>query len=439
VKKPMLNSRWPLVFAIGVLVASRLGAGFIFADAWRDDPDHYRVFATNLARHRSLGFDDGNISAYRPPLYPVLLAPAVRFGPESLRTWIMALHLGSSVAIAWSVVGLLRHAGITGTFPAALAVLAVALHPNLWRHSSLIMTETLFTALLWSGIALWLRRLDADGRDETPRSSGPETTPKAPPLRTFEPAAIGILLGLAALTRPSLWPIWGAVAGVSLLMSRRPHRTGWGVFQVTLLALAVTAPWVIRNLTQLDRPILTTTHGGYTLWLGMNPSFHEHEVRSGAVWPADRQLEWQRETDRELRGLKEVERDERARELAVAWITAHPDHAMETAWHHIRSFWRPFPRDSPGLAGQLVGWVTLALFGLALLGLGTRDVGRRLLPALAVPLALTLLHAVLWSNIRMRVPAEPVLIALAVAGLTGRVRGVSRGSEPGPKVSESEP
>ena len=54
-------------------------------------------------------------------------------------------------------------------------------------------------------------------------------------------------------------------------------------------ALIVLSPWAIRNQVQFGRPIITTTHGGYTLLLANNPEFYQW-LRSGpwgSVWGAD--------------------------------------------------------------------------------------------------------------------------------------------------------
>ena len=40
------------------------------------------------------------------------------------------------------------------------------------------------------------------------------------------------------------------------------------------MAAVVVSPWVIRNQRVFGKPIVTTTHGGYTLWLGNNVAFY---------------------------------------------------------------------------------------------------------------------------------------------------------------------
>ena len=54
--------------------------------------------------------------------------------------------------------------------------------------------------------------------------------------------------------------------------------------------LIVLSPWAIRNQLQFGRPIVTTTHGGYTLLVMNNPEFYQW-LRTGpwgSVWRANR-------------------------------------------------------------------------------------------------------------------------------------------------------
>ena len=124
----------------------------------------------------------------------------------------------------------------------------------------------------------------------------------------------GAVMALGALCRPALL-LWTIAIGIVLAgMCWRLHRsygrrlptpihtprngsaTGVASYKC-LAALAmlflgaaiVLSPWAIRNQIQFGRPIVTTTHGGYTLLLANNPEFYQW-LRSGSwgsVWQAD--------------------------------------------------------------------------------------------------------------------------------------------------------
>ena len=149
--------------------------------AWRsgslaDDRDHYRLLAEGLVESGGLLHPDhGTPTAYRPPLYPLLLATIARTGAGDFGVAVLHLLLGlATVAGTWKTgihLGLARRAW----WPAA----AVAVDPLLVVGATLPMTETLFTAL-----ATWMLAL----------ATSPPTGRRG--------LALGILFGLAALCRP---------------------------------------------------------------------------------------------------------------------------------------------------------------------------------------------------------------------------------------------
>ena len=111
--------------------------------------------------------------------------------------------------------------------------------------------------------------------------------------------SLAIVLALAALCRPAflLWthrrrrralvakPV--AERRVTNDNSRGPTARGRIANSAAFPAafalgvLLVLSPWAIRNQLQFGRPIVTTTHGGYTLLLANNPEFYDW-LRSGS-------------------------------------------------------------------------------------------------------------------------------------------------------------
>jgi hypothetical protein len=76
-------------------------------------------------------------------------------------------------------------------------------------------------------------------------------------------------------------------------------------------ALAVLAPWLLRNWIELGRPVLSSS-AGWNFMVGNNPA------AQGGYSPLP--AEWQAE----FQGLTELERDDRAWELALGWVRAEP-------------------------------------------------------------------------------------------------------------------
>ena len=388
------------------------------------DPDSYARFAHHLANDGVFGPSADDRSAYRPPLYSVLLAPFAGSYPLSHfgRLGIALLHLSASavaVLLAWSI------AERAGAGPWAwLAASMVAVDPLLIRQSALVMTETVFTALLLGLVAAWIKRPSEH------RAPPPGCPPASRPSSTSENAdacwswrmLVGLLLGLCALTRPTAWVYW-ALLGVASV-----GRSGKHWLWCTALALAVCSPWVVRNIAALGTPILTTTHGGYTLWLGQNPVYYrEVVVGPHEQWPNEAFLPWARENDRLTVGLRELAKDAVFRRQAIGWMLEDPGAALRTVVHHVWTFWRPTPTNGPSALRWSCGVFTMVLYLLALVGATRADTWRG--PANALPLApiaFTLVHAFYWSNLRMRAPIEPILAILAALGVARLLGGNRR-------------
>ncbi len=106
-----------------------------------DDPDRYLPLARGLANGE--GFVSfGRPTAFRPPLYPLLLAPLVGSFGERVDLGIAALHLAlgaGTIVLTWSAA---RRWGLSES-AATIAAIVVALDPVLVAQGRSVMTETL--------------------------------------------------------------------------------------------------------------------------------------------------------------------------------------------------------------------------------------------------------------------------------------------------------
>jgi hypothetical protein len=202
------------------------------------------------------------------------------------------------------------------------------------------------------------------------------------------------------------------------------------------LAAAAAVPvaaWALRNWVQLGRPILTTTHGGYTLWLANNDDYYDF-LRSGSwgeVWTSKSLDQQQSELARKT-GFDEVAADRAAYERARAAIARQP---MMFAWSclvRLGQLWNPLPHKvaaDESLARAAGRWMTAAwytaLYCLAAIGLYRLGRSAWTPPwsfALGLVAAFCCVHALYWSNLRMRAPLVPVLAWLAAYGWTRGLR-----------------
>ena len=139
-----------------------------------------------------------------------------------------------------------------GDLSAFLAASLVSLYPTLLLYTGHMLSETLVIMLV--ALTLWfvwvLRNYAA---------------------MWFIP--VGIVLGLATLTRETALPMAALVTVWSFAVRRSEpwlRRCLPGLVILTFLTLTI-APWAIRNYVLLGRFILLTCRSGLNLWVANNP------------------------------------------------------------------------------------------------------------------------------------------------------------------------
>jgi 4-amino-4-deoxy-L-arabinose transferase-like glycosyltransferase len=358
-------------------------------DALNNLPDQleYLSLGQNLLHHHTLVFHDPrfdqDVYAYRTPGYPLFIAA---LGGSPLAVRIAQAFIDTSTALAAYLIALRFLPARTALLTAAL----LALNPFLIYFSGLILSETLFTALLTWAVALLLSR---------------------PPL----PLAGGLFLALAALVRPSglLLPILlpAALAYLNPLPtppydSRRrwlPLATG---VAATVLLFGL---WTYRNHAVLGRWIWTTTNEGITQYDGFNPrATGSSDQRFVADMP-------------QLREMTEVDRSLYFASLANQYTKEHPERVLTLAAAKLARTFSPVPlSDQFGrpLYRLVAAAYAVPVYALAVLGIIFPWASRRAKLFLLLPvLYFAAVHAFSVGSLRYRMPVEPFLAVLASAGL----------------------
>lgn len=393
---------------LGLLALALLmrGGVLLFAGgALRADPDGYRALAKNLIEFGVFGAGE-RPTAYRPPLYPLLLAPCEALGDEAWsRIAVGVLHVALGVGAALLTLWIGRRWGL-GHW-SALAAALVACDPILLNQSTLVMTETLAALSVCTSLAA------LSWHDERPA-----------PARA---ALAGLGLGLAALCRPTFLAWAALVAAFWLLRATEGRRRMASLGALVVGLAAVLAPWALRNLQQFGRPIVSTTHGGYTLLLGNNPSYYDfmQTANPGDVWHAD-EFDRQVAQARAAAGDDELTADRRENALAWQTIRAQPMQFLRACLRRVGSFWGLLPHqtaDDAGLRRSALRYAAaswyFAEFMLAAAGLcvlRSRLWRSAWLWGMLLAASLTAVHALYWSDMRMRAPLEPVAALLAARG-----------------------
>lgn len=398
-------------------VALKMGSGHL-----ADDRDDYLLVARQYADAGFWTPFKRIPNSFRPPLYPLSVAAIVKAGGGPAALGLLQLALGTAtVALTWE---LGRRLGL-GLLSAVAAAL-VALDPLLIEYTTYPMTETLFTFLV-----ILLVTVATPKRYEGP-SQGRSM---------FNVAAVGALFGACVLCRPTIWPVAGLAAACFLWRVWRSGERIGPFLRASVVAgiatAAVVSPWMFRNWKILGSPVMTTTHGGYTLLLGNNTAFFNQVaarpfLREWRDSEPDRfQGPWFRELvqemDREIGpAAGEMAQDRWMYHRALRSIAAEPRLFLRACLLRLAEFWNVVPLNpSRSMVPAAAVWALGAGYALELVlfvaGLGTlaRYWDNRWAFPLLLILNFTLVHLLYWSNMRMRAPLVPLIAIIATRGLAG--------------------
>ena len=356
-----------------LLAAATLRSGAIAArwDHLSRDPDAYRLIAENLVQRGVYSRAPSTMhplpTAFRPPLYPLILAGTCwqgRVGPWNVA--ILHVVVGTLTVL---LVLLLARVWQLGQW-SWLAATLVACDPILLNQAGEVMTETLATLLAVVGL-LGLTRLTAA-------------------FSWKSSILAGLALGLAVLCRPTFL-VWAVLCGAYVLLRWRSWPSIKTTAVLVVVFLLVLLPWGLRNQRVIGRAILATTHGGYTLLLANNPLFYDHLRRQpwGSVWDAQAletlilQSEVEQPSSRPAEH-PELSADRRLYQMAVETIRAHPTMFAYASLVRVARLWTPLPHqvsagETPlarGLRWLVACWYLLMY---AMAGLGLWQLRRRLL------------------------------------------------------------
>ena len=455
----------PLLIVLGLLtVLVRAGALAAFPGGLEEDRDLYRRLAESLFFEGTFALG-GHPTAFRPPGYPLLLVPCVAAGRHSwwaIATLHLVLGLGT-VFLSFAVGSTLG--GLRAGF---LAGILVALDPILVWQSTQVMSET--AAVFFVAVTLFC---------------GIQAAKHGHPAWVF---LTGIAAGITTLTRANLLP-WSLLVPPVLVLVRLNKRTGGigeelhskpspnkpqrlkdifrahprratrkgplrEIIKTILIGYAGVAtllfPWALRNRLLLGHWILGTTHGGITLYLGNNDSFYDHLLEGKVLreWTSDAFVQAWEERVKKYTELNEAQRDRLAYNLATETIARRPREFWQALLWRVIWLWSPFPSWELGksvtggfLAIWAVGLFYIFQFGLAIWGIGIalwkRQTGKAIawivLAGGALGLILTAVHALYWSNVRMRAPVVPLLACFSALPLAQLGSGSPAQGQPQPK------
>jgi 4-amino-4-deoxy-L-arabinose transferase-like glycosyltransferase len=404
------SSRWPLIALL--LIALTLRGTWAWMqptdpEALRALPDQQEYFqlGQNLLDTGRLSFADARfhqeVYAFRMPVYPLLVAAchanlrAVRLVQAGLdASCVLAAYL---IARRW-----LSHR--RSLFAGAI----VAFNPFLIYFAGLILSETLFTAMLAWGMALLIVRKTARQEPRPPKVAWRLWTGR-------------ILLVLSIFVRPSALALPLVLGIGEVFLNRRVGEVAhsrWSLpvgATMVFLTLIVLTPWAARNKAVLGEWIWTTTNSGFTAYDGLNPD---------ATGASDQTFI---EALPQLRKMTEVQRSQYLAQQAKEFAIANPQRVLQLAVIKIGRFWSPIPLSSEyhQMRYVLVGALySIPLDLLVVVGLLYGSLPRAAKVMLLLPaIYFTIAHALTIGSLRYRIPVEvPMAIMAASATVGGRVR-----------------
>lgn len=411
---PAPDRTWLLVFAVALvvrLVYTWLAAGPDAAPG--SDTASYDTVAWNLAQGAGFSLGEGTSAyptAFVPPVVPWLTSIVYRFaGHQYFAALVLQCVLGALVPVLLSALAGL----LFGSPVARVSAWLAAFDPLLVFFSGYLLTETTFTVTLLLALLAtvhWVR---------TPRRG--------------RSLGAGMLWGIAALTRPTalLLPlVLAAWAWVPIGLTVQPRERMRQILLLLLGTVLVVAPWTLRNAAALKAFVPVTTGAGRALLDSNNQRvWNDPALRGNAltVYSIEPYAS-------ELRGHSEPETDRRAQAMAIGFLREHASQWPAAAAAKVVRLWRlgaeggttgswqregsPFTRLLDTV-DPLVLW-SVPVFLLALGGIvDTLRGPRRWFQSVGlIPVAYTtLLAAVFWGALRVRVPVQPLVLLYAAAGI----------------------
>lgn len=374
------------------------------------DENYYAEVADNIARgrgHLYIGGIEGASRAWRPPAHAwqlSLVADADRSEPTPIeRLQRLQILWGTLLLLLTALLG----RSLFDTRTGVLAGLLAALSPALVAHSHYLWSETFFAVLVTAGLL------------------GVVSVSRRPRLPVV--VATGLVFGAAALTR-ELALLIAAASGLWWVGRAAPARRRHAALHGGLLlavALAVTAPWMLRNHGLFDRFVGISTVGWFAAAEGNSLESPEWWQRRG---PVQGRFHARYFSTRDELARRDLARDhalERIRAEQPGWLgkkavrnlglLLSPDSVVRTKVRNGAYGDRPTAPARWLLAASGGAWLALAT--AAALGVAAaREGGRRALAVLLLG-GVVAVHVATNATPRFRVPWLPLLCVYAAHAL----------------------
>lgn len=360
-------------------------------DAKYLDPDGWGQRGFWLAEGRGLLDAEGNPSAQRGPVVPLLFATAAWLaGPTfGALLFVQAIFFGLSgslfACIAQTIFGRWRVSLTT-------VAMMIAFLPA-WPWLCNIFSEPIFTALMAAFVLVWIHTL-------------------AKPESAWRWLMLGVLLVLVALTRPVMYFFVPVVMLDAIWRFGLKRQVGLSLAWMLLGFALLEVPWVIRNQMVLGQTILMTQGTSQALHLAtfyQEANWTDNVYHDPERFPPAGEGFWQ---------LPKEEQDQRFREMAWENFQNAPGKVLMLIPKRFLIFFFQLPAT---------GWIptvkslilTGILYPTVIVGFWLAGPARRRLyqPCLILVLFNAAFYTLLQSEYRYSHPIQPYIMMLSAYGL----------------------
>ncbi len=361
------------------------------------DALEYDQLAMRLVQGRGYRDESGDLTAYRPPMYPLFLACVYKIAGHDVQAVRYAqAFLSAATVLLVTVLAF----WVAGGKAACWAALIGALYPPFFIFDfgcSALISETLYAFFLTAAVVLLFRFLTDSSRSSAIVS--------------------GVAWGLAILTKGVPLPLVLLLPPLLLLLGFSWRDTVRYGFLAILAAGLVLAPWGFRNYRVFGAVVPVSTNGGASFYAS------NHAGSDGLGTGYYRNSIMLQDTRLRAQGWTELQRSDYFFRQGMAFVKNEPASALRLFAKKIYLYMDPMHAEQAenGTTRRQVNWAYVGILVLAVLGIfwGRKDkvLRRQFFLLASLFIYFVMFHAFFHSAHRYRLPTEPLLIALAAVAL----------------------
>ncbi len=344
------------------------------------DEEDYHQLTVRLVQEGSYSPDGHRLTAYRPPGYPLVLAPFVFLGAG-----VHELRLLNFLALALSLYLLhLLMKRQEGQLASVIGILLFVGYPVLFYAAGTLYPQTVATCLF----LLILHLL---------------TLTSAPGWKFW---LGGFLFGFLVLMVPTfIFALFVWAAWYWIMHKRQGMKKA---LIAVLSALVIISLWTIRNYSVYGTFVFISTNSGMNLFIGNSENAKPNSGLNLALSQYDDQI----------KKMNEVERDAFYRAKALHWMSENKMAALKLYCLKVLNYFNYrnelYTSSEASPVNNLIMLITwgplLFLFVCRLLFIGKFKPSSFEMLLLALYLGSAFFHAIFFTRIRFRLPFDPLLI-----------------------------